>query len=65
MYDFKFQKNIKCIKCKNNNCIPFPDDEGFTTCVYCGCSQEVVVFPNIKDEGKTLEDFDFEKENKL
>ena len=31
-----FQTNVQCKKCKSWNCIPLPDEDGFTSCVYCG-----------------------------
>ena len=40
-----FQKGIQCIKCKEKNCIPFPDKDGFTSCVYCGGTQDRSLAP--------------------
>ena len=35
-----FQKDLICKKCNGKNCIlPFEDEEeGFTTCIFCGAS---------------------------
>ena len=40
-----FQKNIKCLKCGKSNCIQFPDKDDFNTCVYCGGTQNIKIYP--------------------
>ena len=36
----KLQKNVRCNKCKEINCLPIPDKDGFASCVYCGTTQD-------------------------
>ena len=40
-----FQKGVYCIKCNKVDCIPFPDEEEYTICVYCGASQNIRYAP--------------------
>ena len=36
----KIQKGVQCLKCKDFNCVPVPDKYGFSSCIYCGGTQD-------------------------
>lgn len=38
-------KDIRCLKCNGNNCIPEHDKVGFTCCILCGSTKNSI--PNI------------------
>ena len=57
-----FQKDIQCIKCGEINCISLPDQYGFTSCVYCGGTQDRSLNPP-QPKDNTIYKYLFESDN--
>lgn len=54
----EIMKDIRCLHCKGNNCIPKHDHIGWTACIHCGSTKNSIPNAITKENGAKYSKYD-------